>query len=282
MSFDLYNKTSFKVSDLITKSYSTSFSLAINVFNPELKNGISSIYGYVRLADEIVDSFHEHDKLYLLTELREDTYDAIRNKISINPVLHSFQSTVNKYEISIECINDFLDSMEMDLSNSYYDRKEYDKYVYGSAEAVGIMCLKVFCYGDAELFNKLLNSARALGSAFQKVNFLRDIKSDLDERGRIYIPGADNFEKINNKNKVLLENEIEGEFKTALTGIKELPKSSRIGVYSAYLYYYILFKKIKRMKIDDLFSKRVRISNLTKLSLLIKSLLRVKLTNAIE
>lgn len=282
MSFDLYNTTSFKISDLITKSYSTSFSLAINVFNPELKNAISSVYGYVRLADEIVDSFHEHDKLYLLTELREDTYDAIRNKISINPVLHSFQSTVNKYGITVECINDFLDSMEMDLSNSFYERKEYDKYVYGSAEAVGIMCLKVFCYGDTELFNKLLASARALGSAFQKVNFLRDMKSDLDERGRIYIPGADNFTKVNNQNKLLLENEIEKEFETALSGIKELPKSSRIGVYSAYLYYYILFKKIKRMKIDDLFSKRVRISNLTKISLLIKSLLRVKLTNAIE
>ncbi|MDQ3021519.1 MAG: phytoene/squalene synthase family protein [Bacteroidota bacterium] len=282
MSFDLYEKISFKISDLITKNYSSSFSLAIKVFNAELRDGISSIYGYVRLADEIVDSFHGFDKRLLLNELRDDTYDAIRNNISLNPILHSFQSTVNKYNISIEYINNFIDSMEMDLTNTYYERDHYDKYIYGSAEVVGLMCLKVFCYNNNELFESLLESAKALGSAFQKVNFLRDMKSDLNERGRIYIPGAASLSMISNYNKKLLENEIEKEFRVSLSGIKRLPQSSKLGVYSAYVYYYMLFKKIKRMKVNELFSKRVRISNFTKLSLLLRSLIKIKLTKAIE
>ncbi|MBP9096022.1 MAG: phytoene/squalene synthase family protein [Ignavibacteria bacterium] len=281
MNYKFYNDVSFKVSDLITKNYSTSFSLAINVFDKELRNSISSIYGYVRLADEIVDSFHEFDKQNLLNELREETYDAIRNGISLNPIIQSFQTTVNKYDISIDYINNFIDSMEMDLSNTYYDRDNYDKYIYGSAEVVGLMCLRVFCYKDNELFNSLIPSAKALGSAFQKVNFLRDIKSDLDERGRIYLPDASSSNGINNENKLLLEEEIEKEFKVALAGIKRLPKSSRLGVYSAYQYYYMLFKKIRSLKINDLFKKRVRISNFTKISLLAKSLIDIKVIKAI-
>jgi len=281
MNYKFYNDVSFKVSDLITKNYSTSFSLAINVFDKELRNSISSIYGYVRLADEIVDSFHEFDKQNLLNELREETYDAIRNGISLNPIIQSFQTTVNKYDISIDYINNFIDSMEMDLSNTYYDRDNYDKYIYGSAEVVGLMCLRVFCYKDNELFNSLIPSAKALGSAFQKVNFLRDIKSDIDERGRIYLPDASSSNGINNENKLLLEEEIEKEFKVALAGIKRLPKSSRLGVYSAYQYYYMLFKKIRSLKINDLFKKRVRISNFTKISLLAKSLIDIKVIKAI-
>ncbi|MCB0727058.1 MAG: phytoene/squalene synthase family protein [Ignavibacteriae bacterium] len=281
MNFKFYNDVSFKVSDLITKSYSTSFSLAINVFDKELRDSISSIYGYVRLADEIVDSFHDFEKQNLLNELREETYSAIRNGISLNPIIQSFQTTVNKYDISIDYINNFIDSMEMDLSNTYYDRENYDKYIYGSAEVVGLMCLKVFCYKEDELFNSLIPSAKALGSAFQKVNFLRDIKSDLDERGRIYLPGASTSMEINNENKLLLEEEIEKEFKEALSGIKRLPGSSRLGVYSAYLYYYMLFKKIRSLKINDLFKKRVRISNFTKISLLAKSLIDTKVIKAI-
>jgi phytoene synthase len=281
MNYKFYNDVSFKVSDLITKNYSTSFSLAINVFDKELRNSISSIYGYVRLADEIVDSFHEFDKQNLLNELREETYDAIRNGISLNPIIQSFQTTVNKYDVSIDYINNFIDSMEMDLSNTYYDRDNYDKYIYGSAEVVGLMCLRVFCYKDNELFNSLIPSAKALGSAFQKVNFLRDIKSDLDERGRIYLPDASSSNGINNENKLLLEEEIEKEFKVALAGIKRLPKSSRLGVYSAYQYYYMLFKKIRSLKINDLFKKRVRISNFTKISLLAKSLIDIKVIKAI-
>ena len=281
MNYKFYNDVSFKGSDLITKNYSTSFSLAINVFDKELRNSISSIYGYVRLADEIVDSFHEFDKQNLLNELREETYDAIRNGISLNPIIQSFQTTVNKYDISIDYINNFIDSMEMDLSNTYYDRDNYDKYIYGSAEVVGLMCLRVFCYKDNELFNSLIPSAKALGSAFQKVNFLRDIKSDLDERGRIYLPDASSSNGINNENKLLLEEEIEKEFKVALAGIKRLPKSSRLGVYSAYQYYYMLFKKIRSLKINDLFKKRGRISNFTKISLLAKSLIDIKVIKAI-
>lgn len=276
MNFEFYNNVSFKVSDLVTKNYSTSFSLAIKVFNGELRDGISSIYGYVRLADEIVDSFHDFDKRNLLNNLREETYDAIRNKISLNPIIQSFQSTVNKYDISIEYINNFIDSMEMDLSNKYYDREEYDTYIYGSAEVVGLMCLKVFCANDNELFESLKAPAKALCSAFQKVNFLRDIKSDLDDRGRIYLPGAASTELINNENKALLEKEVEEEFREALSGIRRLPKSSRFGVYSAYIYYYMLFKKIKNMKVNDLFTKRVRISNITKLALLVQSLIKFR------
>ncbi len=282
MSIELYNSVSFRTSDLITKSYSTSFSLAIRIFNPELRESISSIYGYVRLADEIVDSFHGYDKRSLLDELLNDTYSALRNKISLNPILHSFQSTVNKYDIPVEYINNFIESMAMDLDNNYYERDSYDKYIYGSAEVVGLMCLKVFCQNENELFNSLIEPAKALGSAFQKVNFLRDIKSDLNERGRIYIPGGNNVEMINNHNKELLENEIEEEFRKALSGIKRLPKSSKPGVYSAYVYYYMLFKKIRRMKVKDLFEKRVRISNVTKLTLLIRSLIKTKMINVIE
>jgi 15-cis-phytoene synthase len=282
MSIELYNSVSFRTSDLITKSYSTSFSLAIRIFNPELRESISSIYGYVRLADEIVDSFHGYDKRSLLDELLNETYSALRNKISLNPILHSFQSTVNKYDIPVEYINNFIESMAMDLDNNYYERESYDKYIYGSAEVVGLMCLKVFCQNENELFNSLIEPAKALGSAFQKVNFLRDIKSDLNERGRIYIPGGNNVEMINNHNKELLENEIEEEFRKALSGIKRLPKSSKPGVYSAYVYYYMLFKKIRRMKVKDLFEKRVRISNVTKLTLLIRSLIKTKMINVIE
>lgn len=282
MSIKLYHDTSYKISSLITKNYSTSFSLAINVFNAELKESISSIYGFVRLADEIVDSFHEFDKQNLLEELREDFYNAVRDKISINPVLNSFQNTVRKYDIPLEYVNDFIESMKKDLSNSYYERKDYDIYVYGSAEVVGLMCLKVFCYKNDKLFENLIPSAKALGSAFQKVNFLRDIKSDLNERGRIYFPGASDESMINNKNKSTLEKEIENEFETAYSGIKKLPKSCILGVYSAYLYYLILFKKIKGMSVNELFRKRVRISNFTKVILLFKSVIRIKFTRAFE
>ncbi|MEO8211130.1 MAG: phytoene/squalene synthase family protein [bacterium] len=278
----MYNKTSFKISNLLTKNYSTSFSLAINVFPEDLKDGIASVYGYVRLADEIVDSFHGFDKRNLLNELRDETYNSVRNKISLNPIVHSFQNTVSSYDIPMEYINDFLDSMEMDLSNSYYEREHYDRYIYGSAEVVGLMCLKVFCGKDIKLFESQIIPARALGSAFQKVNFLRDIKSDLDDRGRIYLPGASNEKMIDMKHKQLLENEIDHEFTLALSGIKRLPKSSKLAVYSAYLYYFMLFKKIKRLKVKELLNKRVRISNLTKISLLLKSLIEIKLTKAME
>ncbi|MBK7447571.1 MAG: phytoene/squalene synthase family protein [Ignavibacteria bacterium] len=280
MSIELYNSTSFKISNLIAKNYSTSFGFAMNLFNSELKDSIAAIYGYVRLADEIVDTFHDQDKKYLLDELRKDTFTALQNGISINPVLNSFQFTVNRYMIPHVYITEFLDSMEMDISYSYYDRSKYDKYIHGSAEVVGLMCLKIFCHNNNTLFESLEIPAKSLGSAFQKVNFLRDIKSDLSERGRIYIPGADNEKELNDENKIFLETEVENEFKAALSGIKKLPKNSMLGVYTAYMYYNILLKKIKKMNMDDLKSGRVRISNFTKFILLVKSAVKVRTLNA--
>jgi len=282
VSYKLYNDVSFEVSDVLTRSYSTSFSLAIKVFNPELRASINSIYGFVRLTDEIVDSFHEYNKQMFLNEMRQDVLRGIKNKISINPVINSFQSTVNKYNIPIDYIHDFIDSMEMDLSNSYYEREKYDEYIYGSAEVVGLMCLKVFCGSDEELFKRLIKPACALGSAFQKVNFLRDMKSDLKERGRIYLPGVSDEKKINGEGKAVLEKEIEEEFELSLTGIRKLPNGSRLGVYSAYLYYFMLFNKIRRMDLNYILTHRVRISNISKISLLFRSMIRVKFTKVLE
>ena len=272
-----YHNTTFKINKLITRCYSTSFSLGISVFAPEYRNAVYAIYGYVRLADEIVDSFHGFDKKFLLQDFREETFRAIKSGISTNPVINAFQKTVNDYAIDVKYVADFLDSMEMDLYNDYYERKVYDEYIYGSAEVVGLMCLKVFCNKDDVLFQKLLKPAKSLGSAFQKVNFLRDIKSDIEERGRIYLPGVDSELKIDNENKKKLEADVEVEFKEALKGIRQLPNGVRLGVYSAYLYYWMLFKKIKRLKVEQLLVKRVRISNVTKLMLLLKSLFEVKI-----
>lgn len=277
----LYHNTGFKISKLITRSYSTSFSLGIAAFAPSYREAIYSIYGYVRLADEIVDSFHGYNKMRLLNDFKIDTFKALEEGISTNPVLNSFQLVVHKYNIDYSYIIKFLESMEMDLYNNYYEKKSYDEYIYGSAEVVGLMCLKVFCNNDEELFHKLLEPAKALGSAFQKVNFLRDMKSDLEERGRIYLPGIDKEIEIDNSNKKMLEDKIEEEFETALTGIKKLPKGVRLGVYSAYMYYLMLFKKIKRAKVEKLLDKRVRISNFTKLALLIKSIVQIKILKTV-
>jgi len=282
MSYNLYKKVSFDISGIVTKTYSTSFSLAIKVFDRETKEAITSVYGFVRLADEIADSFHGFDKKELMNEIRNDVLKAQKNNISLNPIIHSFHLTAEMYKIPSAFINDFLDSMEMDLTNDHYEGSEYDKYVYGSAEVVGLMCLKIFCNNDEKLFEKLSDSARALGSAFQKVNFLRDIKSDMRERGRIYLRNAGDKDMVNDYNKAILEQEIEEEFKTALSGIKQLPYNAKLGVYSAYLYYLLLFRKIRKMKIDKLMSKRVRISNFTKLGVLITSVIRHKLTRVFE
>jgi len=278
MSIKLYDETSYKISDVITRSYSTSFSLAIRSFGKEMQNSIAAVYGLVRIADEIVDTFHDKDKISLLHTLRKDTFESIEKKISINPVLHSFQLTVNEYSIPHDYIESFFESMKMDIYSNYYDRENYDKYVYGSAEVVGLMCLKIFCHGNDRLFEELKEPARALGSAFQKVNFLRDIKNDLSERKRIYLPGAENSTFINQKNKQLLEEEIEKEFSIALSGIKRLPDNSCIAVYSAYQYYYKLFEKIKKLEVEDLFLNRISVSNYTKVFLLLKNTVRLKLS----
>jgi phytoene/squalene synthetase len=272
----LYHKSSFDISKIITQNYSTSFSLGIMAFAPKYREPIYAIYGYVRLADEIVDSFHDHDKKKLLSDFRTETFKAIEEGISTNPILHSFQLTVKKYNIDHSHINAFLDSMEMDLHNDYYEENHYNNYIYGSAEVVGLMCLKVFVDGNQNQYDALLEPARALGSAFQKVNFLRDIKSDIEERGRIYLPGINQFVSINDLSKKDLENEIDVEFTLALEGIRRLPAGVRLGVYSAYLYYVKLFDKIRKTHIKKLLSKRVRVSNSHKLMLLIKSIIEVK------
>lgn len=274
---ELYHKTSSKISKIVTRSYSTSFSLGISLFSLSYRDAIYGIYGFVRIADEIVDTFHDFDKAKLMSDFRKETDEALKTGLSTNPILHSFVQTVKKYNINHSYIKAFLDSMEMDLSNSYYEHKEYDEYIYGSAEVVGLMCLQIFCGKNEDLFNELIEPAKALGSAFQKVNFLRDIKSDIDERGRIYLPGVDNEVEIDDSSKQKLEFEIEIEFAEALSGIKRLPHGVKLGVYSAYLYYTVLFKKIKKMRVNELLKRRVRVSNITKSALVVKSLVEVKI-----
>lgn len=272
----LYHDTSFSMSKKLTNAYSTSFSLGIKAFAKEYRDPIYAIYGFVRLADEIVDSFHDYNKSELIRQFRIDTFSAIKDGISTNPVLHAFQIVVNKYKIDHELIDAFLYSMEMDLDKSSYQREVYDTYIYGSAEVVGLMCLKVFVGGDELKYRELLHPAKMLGSAFQKVNFLRDIKSDIDERGRIYLPDVHGSEGIDDTNKKRLENEVREEFHQALIGILKLPIGVKLGVYSAYLYYFVLFKKIQKLGVNDLLKRRVRISNFTKLFLLIKSYWEIK------
>lgn len=265
----LYTQTAFDCSKLITKTYSTSFSLGIRTLNKKYHEPIYAIYGFVRYADEIVDTFHNHDKSELLKQFKKDTYQAIEEGISLNPVLHSFQQVVNEYNIGLDLIEAFLISMEMDLSKKDYDDPAYKKYIYGSAEVVGLMCLKVFCEGDPKKYEELLIPAKHLGSAFQKVNFLRDIKSDFDERGRVYFPGVD-FNQFTKEEKKLIEADIKDEFKNALVGIKQLPKGVRAGVYLAYIYYMVLFKKITRLSPERIKSERIRVPNFKKFLLLLK------------
>lgn len=273
---DLYTQTAFDCSKLITKTYSTSFSLGIRTLHKRYHEPIYAIYGFVRYADEIVDTFHNHDKKELLQRFKTDTYKSIEEKISLNPVLHSFQKVVNQYQIDHDLIEAFLVSMEMDLSKTDYADPEYKKYIYGSAEVVGLMCLKVFCDGNNKQYQDLLTPAKHLGSAFQKVNFLRDIKSDYDERGRVYFPGID-FRSFSREEKKEIELDIKDEFDKALIGIKKLPKGVRAGVYLAYIYYSVLFKKIIRLSPERIKSERIRIPNFKKFLLLIKSYLLHKL-----
>ena len=273
---DLYNKTSYAISKVVTKSYSTSFSLGIAAFSPQYRDAIYGIYGFVRIADEIVDTFNQVDQKQMMANFRKETEEALKIGLSTNPVLQAFIHTVKEYNIDYKYINAFLNSMEMDLTNSYYEPQQYKDYIYGSAEVVGLMCLQIFTGSNNKLFDQLIEPARSLGSAFQKVNFLRDIKSDMEERERIYLPGVNHAIKMDDASKQNLEKEIELEFKNALIGIKKLPAGVKLGVYSAYLYYIGLFKKIKRLKIKELMNQRVRVSNTTKLALLLRGVLEIK------
>ncbi|OAQ42073.1 phytoene synthase [Pedobacter psychrophilus] len=273
---DLYNETCFECSKIITNKYSTSFSLGIKAFDKKFQYPIYAIYGFVRYADEIVDTFHDNDKAYLIDKFRRDTKEAIDIKISLNPVLQSFQVVVNKYNIEYDLIDAFLKSMEMDLDKTAYTDESYKEYIYGSAEVVGLMCLRIFCEGDDVSYQKLLPKARSLGSAFQKINFLRDIKSDFDERGRTYFPNID-FKNFAEKDKKDIEADIKIDFDDAFEGIKNLPSGSKLGVYVAYVYYLELFKKIKNTPASIISNKRIRVSDSQKLVLMTQAIIKNKL-----
>lgn len=272
----LFNTTGFKCSKLITQAYSTSFTLGIKTLSKELHDPIYGIYAYVRYADEIVDTFHDYDKGKLLERFKADTYQAIEEKISLNPVLHSFQLVINKYQIPHELIDSFLHSMEMDLHHSKYSDNLYEEYIYGSAEVVGLMCLKVFCKGDEKQYESLVPAAKALGSAFQKVNFLRDMKSDYLERGRVYFPGM-NFTTFDEVAKRQVEQNIQADFDAAYEGILRLPDEARMGVYLAYVYYLALFDKIKKSAADVVKQERIRVSDRRKIGLLVGTYVRSSL-----
>jgi phytoene synthase len=272
----LYNKVCQECSKLVTNKYSTSFSLGIRMFSKELRMPIYAIYGFVRFADEIVDTFHHSDKISLLRDFRDETYKAIDQKVSLNPILHAFQQVVNEYHIDHEFIDAFLDSMEMDIYPQHYDDALLKKYIYGSAEVVGLMCLRVFLKNDHQRFDELKEQAKSLGSAFQKINFLRDIKSDFIDRNRIYFPNID-FDRFTDEDKKHIEDDIEKEFQFALEGIQQLPASSRFGVYTAYLYYIQLFKKIKATNANTIAQKRIRVSDKRKIYLLTTSAIKFKL-----
>lgn len=269
----LFDKVSYKSAQVVTTRYSTSFSLGIRMLDHSMRAPVYAIYGYVRFADEIVDTFHEQDKAQLLKEFSEETWKALDRGISMNPVIHAFQDTVKKYGIDRELIQAFLDSMEMDLAGQNYDHALYQKYIYGSAEVVGLMCLHVFCGGDRALYERLYHPARSLGAAFQKVNFLRDLKDDHAERGRMYFPGVD-FARFTANDKKLIEQDIRRDFEDALQGIRQLPAQSRKGVYLAYRYYTKLFRKICRKQPESILQERIRINGAGKMYILAKSYAR--------
>ena len=268
-----YNQTTFGCSKLITEQYSTSFTLGIKTLDKKYHFPVYAVYGFVRYADEIVDTFHDFDKKTLLQRFKADTFQAIAEKISLNPVLHSFQLVVNEYGIETELIEAFLKSMEMDLYFTDYEQEGYSQYIYGSAEVVGLMCLRIFCEGDALQYQQLREPARRLGAAFQKVNFLRDMKSDYSERGRTYFPGVD-FTDFNKDAKQLIEEDIQADFDAAYEGILNLPPGARKGVYLAYVYYITLFRKIKKLPASRILHERVRVPDGKKIALLLTTYFR--------
>jgi len=269
----LFDDYSRKASRHVTKKYSTSFYAGVRALDKKIRDDVYNIYGFVRFADEIVDSFHDFDKAELLEEFKNDTYKAIDRKVSLNPILNSFQTTIHKYNIDLKLIEQFLFSMAMDLEDIEYDKQKYEQYILGSAEVVGLMCLKIFVYGDEGEYEKLKPYAMKLGSSFQKINFLRDLNADFNELGRIYFPNLESGE-LTLENKIQIEEEIQQEFEDALIGIKMLPKSSRFGVYVSYKYYVKLLKKIQRKTANELLQERIRIANKTKVFVFAKSFLR--------
>ena len=274
---ELFNRTSIAISTQVTKSYSSSFFLSTTLLEKNVKEAIHGIYGFVRFADEIVDTMHDSDKLYLINKFEKDMQEALDQKISLNPILNSFQLAVNKYNIPYVYIDSFMKSMKMDIDKKQYNTQaETEEYVYGSANVVGLMCLKVFCHKQEELFQELIEPASMLGSAFQKVNFLRDLKADVEELHRSYFPDFD-INKFDEIAKMQLIHEIENEFDIALVGLRRLPGRSRLAVLTAYTYYRTLLNKIKHTKADEILQKRIRISNPRKLTLMCRAAIAYKL-----
>ena len=273
----IFDKVSEDSSKIVIKRYSTSFYFSSSLLSKSIRQDIFNIYGFVRLADEIVDTFHEFPKKELLNEFEEELWRSIENKISLNPILNSFQNTVNKYSIPNDLIRSFLDSMKMDLEKKEYNSvEEYKKYIYGSADVVGLMCLKVFVKGSDALYSNLSDYAISLGSAFQKVNFLRDLKDDSNILKRVYFPNV-NMDDFNEESKKEIINEIELDFKNAIKGIALLPKNSRFAVYIAYRYYNKLLKKLKRTSSENIVKKRVRIHNFQKFTVIARSYVKYQL-----
>jgi len=273
---EIFDEVSYSCSEKVTKTYSTSFSLATKLLSENIRKDIYNIYGFVRFADEIVDSFHNYNKEVLFNDFSVDLEKALLNKIHLNPILNSFQHTFHKYKIDKELVESFMKSMRMDLIKKKYSVEEYKEYIYGSADVVGLMCLKVFVQGDNSLYNKLKNNAMKLGSAFQKVNFLRDLKADKEDLNRTYFPNT-KFEKLSEseKNEIIID--IEDDFKKGLEGIKELPIEAKFGVFMAYRYYNQLLKKLKKTPATEIINRRIRIPNLKKLELLTRSYVKYQL-----
>jgi phytoene/squalene synthetase len=272
----LFHTVSENCSRIVAEKYSTSFYSAIRLLHKDLRTPVCNIYGFVRFADEIVDTFHGHNKELLLRQFKAETYEAIERKISLNPILNSFQLTVNEYKIGHDLIEAFFKSMEFDLSKKQYNREEYGEYIYGSAEVVGLMCLHVFAEGDKKQYGQLAQYARALGAAFQKVNFLRDLKADNNDLSRMYFPGCD-FNNFLEKDKLEIEKDIQNDFKEAYEGILKLPVRARFGVYVAYKYYLSLFKKIKKTHPCHILQKRIRIPDYHKLMIVVRAGLKHQL-----
>ncbi|HEY4155273.1 MAG TPA: phytoene/squalene synthase family protein [Puia sp.] len=272
----LFHELCEQCSKSTTRKYSTSFCSAIKLLHPELRTPIYNIYGFVRFADEIVDTFHEYNRAELLLEFKRETYKAIERNISMNPILHSFQQTVKRHSIPMELIESFFKSMEMDLGGTLYNCSVYKEYIYGSAEVVGLMCLYVFCEGDAGMYKKLKPGAQALGAAFQKVNFLRDVKTDYEELHRTYFPEVD-FQNFTPVKKKEIEAEIEKDFRDAYFGIINLPAKAKFGVYVAYKYYLSLFHKIRRTAPSNILENRIRIPNYGKMYIVAKAGIRSQL-----
>ena len=274
---NIFDEVSYSCSEKVTKTYSTSFSLATRLLSENIRKDIYNIYGFVRFADEIVDSFHDYNKSELFNDFSIDLEKAIRNKIHLNPILNSFQHTFHKYKIDKDLVDAFMKSMRMDLTKKKYNTvEEYKEYIYGSADVVGLMCLKVFVQGNDKLYTKLKKNAMKLGSAFQKVNFLRDLKADKEDLNRTYFPNT-KFEKLSESEKNEIINDIEDDFKMGLEGIKELPLDAKFGVFMAYRYYNQLLKKLKKTPATEIINRRIRVPNLKKIELLTRSYVKYQL-----